>query len=65
LRWKPTAAIADHLKNGMADKFGGVTLKYMHDGPIDDEYAILEKVRERKRLKQETRMKKKEQLVAA
>ena len=49
----------------MADKFGGVTLKYMHDGPIDDESAILEKVRERKRLKQETRMKKKEQLVAA
>ena len=49
----------------MADKFGGVSLKYMHDGPIDDEYAILEKVRERKRLKQETRIKKKEQLVAA
>jgi hypothetical protein len=44
-KWKPTAAVATSIKAGMPE--------YMHDGPIEDEKAIKDAIKERKRQKLE------------
>ena len=51
-KWRPTGNILDDGKSGMTEKYGGLSLPYIFDGPIsvDDK---LEKVAKRKKEKAE------------
>jgi hypothetical protein len=50
-RWKPTAAVTSNLLAGMPE--------YIYDGPIEDIGAKHEAIRERKRQKEEMKLRRK------
>jgi hypothetical protein len=58
-KWRPTGNILDDGKSGMTEKYGGLSLPYIFDGPtqVDD---TLEKVAKRKKEKAEREQKRRQ-----